>query len=65
MLDPQLIRDHVEIVRRRLESRGVDLSATIEDLGKLDSARRNILKATFNYWRRAALDGFTEHAFKK
>ena len=43
MLDPQLIRDHVEIVRRRLESRGVDLSATIEDLGKLDSARRNIL----------------------
>ena len=36
MLDPQLIRDHVEIVRRRLESRGVDLSATIEDLGKLD-----------------------------
>tara|TARA_Y100000588_G_scaffold374554_1_gene449709 strand:- start:1934 stop:3220 length:1287 start_codon:yes stop_codon:yes gene_type:complete len=43
MLDPLLIRDHVETVRRRLESRGEDLSATIKELGKLDSERRMIL----------------------
>ena len=43
MLDPLLIRDHVETVRSRLESRGEDLSATIKELGKLDSERRMIL----------------------
>jgi seryl-tRNA synthetase len=43
MLDPSYIRDHMEEVRTRLRSRGVDADKVLEDIATLETARRRII----------------------
>ncbi len=43
MLDPVLLRDHVESVRAALQSRGVDLDSHLEELAVLETRRRRLL----------------------
>ena len=43
MVDPAFLRDNASVVRAALESRGVDLTAELEELATLESARRRIL----------------------
>jgi seryl-tRNA synthetase len=43
MLDPTYVRDNVETVRKRLGARGVDLSAELEQLATLETARRRAI----------------------
>src|SRR4051795_11563072 len=43
MLDPALIRDHLDVVRAALQNRGLDLSAELEELTSLDAQRRRVL----------------------
>src|SRR3954466_11050340 len=43
MLDPALIRDHLDVVRAALQNRGLDLSAELEELSALDAQRRRLL----------------------
>src|SRR3954470_21033360 len=43
MLDPALIRDHLDVVRAALQNRGLDLSAELEELTSLDAQRRRLL----------------------
>jgi seryl-tRNA synthetase len=43
MLDPALVRDHVDTVRAGLRSRGLDPDKALEDIGTLENARRRII----------------------
>ena len=43
MLDPALIRDHLDTVRTALQNRGVDLSAELDELTSLEGERRRLL----------------------
>ena len=43
MLDPALIRDHLETVRAALQNRGVDFSAELAELTTLEAERRRLL----------------------
>src|SRR5947209_6167566 len=43
MLDPTLLRDHLDAVRTGLSNRGLDLTAELEDLASLEAARRRML----------------------
>jgi seryl-tRNA synthetase len=43
MLDPALLRDHLDAVRKALHDRGVDLTAELEDLAALESRRRRLI----------------------
>ena len=43
MLDPAYVRDNIETVRKRLGARGVDLSAELEQLATLETARRRAI----------------------
>ena len=43
MLDPAFLRDNLESVRARLQTRGVDLKKELEDLAALESRRRRLL----------------------
>ena len=43
MVDPAILRDNASVVRAALQSRGVDLSAELEELATLETARRQLL----------------------
>ena len=43
MVDPAFLRDSASVVRAALQSRGVDLTAELEELAALESARRRLL----------------------
>src|SRR3954470_3183250 len=43
MLDPALIRDHLDVLRTALQNRGLDLSTELEELTALESQRRHLL----------------------
>ena len=43
MLDPALIRDHLDTVRTALQNRGLDLSAELDELTSLEGERRRLL----------------------
>jgi seryl-tRNA synthetase len=43
MLDPTLVRDHVEEVRAGLRNRGLDPDKALEDIATLETARRRII----------------------
>jgi seryl-tRNA synthetase len=43
MLDPAFLRDNLEAVRARLQTRGVDLTQELEELATLESRRRRML----------------------
>src|SRR5918993_1687250 len=43
MLDPTYVRDNIDAVRQRLGARGVDLSAELEQLATLETARRRAI----------------------
>ncbi len=43
MVDPAFLRDSASVVRAALQSRGVDLTAELEELATLESARRRLL----------------------
>ena len=43
MVDPALLRDNASVVRAALQSRGVDLTAELEELARLESERRRLL----------------------
>jgi seryl-tRNA synthetase len=43
MLDPAFIRDHIEEVRTRLRSRGIDVDKSLEEIATLETARRRII----------------------
>jgi seryl-tRNA synthetase len=43
MLDPIFVRDHVELVRAGLRSRGIDPDKALEEFATLESARRRII----------------------
>ena len=51
MLDPAEIRDRLDIVGARLQTRGGDLSAEIADLAALDAERRRLLPLVENLKR--------------
>jgi seryl-tRNA synthetase len=43
MLDPALLRDNLEAVRTRLQTRGTDFSSELEELAALEAQRRKLL----------------------
>jgi seryl-tRNA synthetase len=43
MLDPELVRNNIEIVRNGLRSRGVDADKALEDIATLETARRRLI----------------------
>ena len=43
MLDPAFLREHQEEVRKRLESRGTNVDAELEQLGTLENRRRRLI----------------------
>jgi seryl-tRNA synthetase len=43
MLDPALLRDHLDVVRSGLGRRGLDLTAELEELATLETRRRRLL----------------------
>src|SRR5439155_16272328 len=43
MIDPALVRDHVEEVRAALRSRGLDPDKALEDIATLETARRRLI----------------------
>jgi len=43
MVDPAFLRDNASVVRAALQSRGVDLTAELEELAMLESKRRRLL----------------------
>ena len=51
MLDPAEIRDRLDVVGARLQTRGGDLSAEIADLAALDAGRRRLLPLVENLKR--------------
>jgi seryl-tRNA synthetase len=44
MLDPGILRDHLDIVRTALRNRGADLAAELDELTALDAQRRRLLQ---------------------
>ncbi len=45
MLDPTLVRDHVEDVRAALARRGMKADGELEEIGRLDASRRTLIPA--------------------
>jgi len=43
MLDPALIRDHIETVRNGLRNRGLDVDKSLEEIATLETARRRLI----------------------
>ena len=43
MLDPVLLRDHLDDVRAGLRKRGLDLTGELEDLAALEARRRRLI----------------------
>ena len=43
MLDPVFVREHVEVVRAGLRSRGLDPDKALEDIATLETARRRLI----------------------
>jgi seryl-tRNA synthetase len=43
MLDPAFVRDNIDMVRQRLSTRGVDLTAELEQLAALETQRRRVI----------------------
>ena len=43
MLDPALVRDHMDDVRRGLRNRGLNLDAELEQLATLEARRRRLI----------------------
>ena len=43
MIDPAYVRDHIEAVRARLRSRGLDPDKALEEIATLETARRRII----------------------
>ena len=43
MLDPAFIREHIEEVRTRLRTRGLDVDKSLEEIATLETARRRII----------------------
>ncbi len=43
MLDPAMVRDHVDVVRAGLRSRGLDPDKALEEIATLENARRRII----------------------
>src|SRR5919198_183042 len=43
MLDPAYVRDHIEDVRTRLRSRGIDVDKALEDVATFETARRRLI----------------------
>jgi seryl-tRNA synthetase len=43
MLDPAVVRDHVDVVRAGLRSRGLDPDKALEEIATLENARRRII----------------------
>jgi seryl-tRNA synthetase len=43
MVDPAILRDNASVVRAALQSRGVDMTAQLEELATLETARRQLL----------------------
>jgi seryl-tRNA synthetase len=43
MLDPAFVRDHIEMVRQRMATRGVDLTKDLEQLATLETLRRRAI----------------------
>jgi seryl-tRNA synthetase len=43
MIDPTLVRDHVELVRTGLRNRGLDPDKALEEIAMLETARRRII----------------------
>jgi seryl-tRNA synthetase len=43
MLDPAYVRDHIEEVRTRLRTRGIDPDKTLEEIATLETARRRLI----------------------
>jgi len=43
MLDPAFVREHIEVVRNGLRSRGLDIDKSLEEIATLETARRRII----------------------
>src|ERR1051325_2598770 len=43
MLDPALVRDHIEEVRTGLRNRGLEIDKSLEDIATLETARRRLI----------------------
>src|SRR3954466_901754 len=43
MIDPAFIRDHIEVVRTGLKSRGLDIERALEDIATFETARRRLI----------------------
>ena len=43
MLDPALVRDHIETVRNGLRNRGLDVDKLLEEIATLETARRRLI----------------------
>ena len=43
MLDPALVRDHIETVRTGLRNRGLDVDKLLEEIATLETARRRLI----------------------
>jgi seryl-tRNA synthetase len=43
MIDPALLRDHLDVVRGGLQKRGLDLSSELEELAALETRRRRLI----------------------
>src|SRR4051812_19950082 len=43
MLDPAFVREHIEVVRNGLRSRGIDIDKSLEEIATLETARRRII----------------------
>ncbi len=66
MLDPVLLREHLDAVRTRLEQRGINVADQLDFLGRLDSERREILPVLENArHRRKELGGKIARAKKE
>jgi seryl-tRNA synthetase len=43
MLDPAFVREHIEVVRNGLRSRGLDIDKSLEEIATLETARRRLI----------------------
>src|SRR5438874_9133826 len=43
MLDPAFVREHIEEVRKGLRARGVDADKALEEIARLETARRRLI----------------------